>query len=104
MPSRLGPSDLSWFDGKHLDGATIVPWKNGKCLVWDVTCPDIFTPSYQHIATKNAGAVVADAEQRKIFKYASFDRTDFFVPCAIETSDVFGSEALLFLKVIASAP
>ena len=27
-------------------GVSIVPWKSGKLLVWDATCPDTFAPSY----------------------------------------------------------
>ena len=38
VPSRLEPSRLFRSDGKRPDGATIAPWKNGKCLVWDATC------------------------------------------------------------------
>jgi len=29
-------------DGKRPDRVTMIPWKNGKPIVWDVTCP---TPS-----------------------------------------------------------
>jgi hypothetical protein len=40
MRPRLEPSSLSRFDGKRPDEMTIVPWKQGRSLVWDVTCPD----------------------------------------------------------------
>ena len=46
IPSRLEPSGLYRSDGKRPDGITIVPWKNGKLLVWDATCPDTYAPSY----------------------------------------------------------
>ena len=38
IPSHLEPSGLDRSDGKCPDGATIMPWKYGKMLVWDVTC------------------------------------------------------------------
>ena len=46
VSSRLEPSGLSRSDGKCPDGVTMVPWKNGKPLVWDATCPDTLALSY----------------------------------------------------------
>jgi len=37
IPSRLEPPDLVRTDGKHPDGVTMIPWKNGKPIVWDAT-------------------------------------------------------------------
>ena len=51
IPSRLEPSDLNRLDGKRPDGVTMIPWKNGRLLVWDATCPDTFAPSYRCHAT-----------------------------------------------------
>ena len=65
VPSRLEPSGLCCSDGKRPDGITVVPWNNGKLLVWDATCPDTFAPSYISSATSEAGAVAALAEERK---------------------------------------
>ena len=59
IPSRLEPSGIFRFDGKCPDGITVVPWENGKLLVWDATCPDTFTPSYTTRATSEPGAVAA---------------------------------------------
>ncbi len=48
-PSRLEPPPgLVRTDGKRPDGMTLVQWKSGHPLVWDVTCPDtnfIYQPS-----------------------------------------------------------
>jgi len=43
---------------------------------------------------REAGAVADEAEQRKKQKYSSLATSHHFVPIAIETSGVFGSEAL----------
>ena len=61
IPSHLEPSGLYRADGKRPDGITLVPWKSGRLLVWDVTCPDTFAPSYSSSATREAGAVAASA-------------------------------------------
>ena len=46
IPSHLEPSGLFQSDGRRPDGASIVPRKEGKILVWDATCPDTLAPSY----------------------------------------------------------
>ena len=42
---------VSCSDGKRLDGATLVPWKCGKLLVWDATCVDTLLYGMQHVWT-----------------------------------------------------
>ena len=73
-----------------------MPWKTGRVLVWDVTCPDTYAPSHILLATREAGAVAAQAEQRKRSKYAELEASHHFVPVAIETAGVCGPEALHF--------
>ncbi len=68
-----------------------MPWKYGKLLVWDATCPDSFAPSYDIQATTAAGEVAAHAEERKILKYRDLPVTHLFVPVAIETTGVIGA-------------
>ena len=63
--SRLEPSGLSCSDGKRPDGITIAPWKEGRSLVWDATCPDTFASSYEALAVSETGAVAVAAEKRK---------------------------------------
>ena len=62
---HLEPSGLYRSDGRRPDGASIVPWKEGRILVWDATCPDPLAPSYLSIATTDAGAVARETEHRK---------------------------------------
>ena len=40
------PIGLSRIDGKRPDGATLIPWKRGKPLTWDVTVPDTYAASH----------------------------------------------------------
>jgi len=39
VPSRVEPTSLSRSDGKRPDGLTMMPWKQGRCMVWDVLIP-----------------------------------------------------------------
>ena len=72
VPSHLEPTSICRLDGKRPDGATVMPWKTGRVLVWDVTCSDTYAPSHISLATREAGAVAAQAEQRKLSKYAEW--------------------------------
>ena len=85
--------------GKHPDGGTIVPWKGGWVLVWNATCPDTFTPSHITLAMREAGAVaVKQSKERSRSTHSSLMISHHFVPIAIETSGVFGSEAITFFE------
>ena len=95
IPSRLVPSGLVRKDGKSPDGVTMIPWKNGKPLVWDVTCPDTLAQSYRHQATSKAGAVADLAEERKIDKYGNLGAGYSFTPVAIESLGPWGRGHLL---------
>ena len=69
------------------------PWQCGKLLVWDATCPDTLAPSHSTLATREAGAVAADAEHKKTQKYMHLLPTCHFIPVAVETLGVFGKAA-----------
>ena len=45
IPSTLEPRGLCSSNECHPDGVTIIPWSQGKCLAWDVTCHDSFAPT-----------------------------------------------------------
>eukprot|EP00731_Ephydatia_muelleri_P012448 Em0006g1342a len=93
---------ISRSDGKRPDGATLVPWKCGKLLVWDATCVDTYAPSYSRVASQEAGAVADQAEKQKSDKYSNMDPNMYlFAPVVIETSGVFGKQTLSFLKDLA---
>ena len=76
----------------------MVPWRGGKMLVWDTTCPDTLAPSYSSLATREAGAVAEEAERRKKAKYSHLERSHCFIPVAVETFGVFGPEARYLVK------
>ena len=98
IPSRLEPSGLLRSDGKRPDGVTMVPWKQGKPLVWDATCPDTLAPSYRDMASIRTGAVAAAAEERKVAKYMALGRSHSFTPVAIETLGAIGPKSLAFIR------
>ena len=97
VPSHLEPVGLCRDDGKRPDGATLIPWKQGRCLVWDFTCPNTIARSHIPQSANHAGSVSALAEEKKRKKYSSLGPFYFFVPIAIETLGPWGPEADSFV-------
>ena len=77
---------------------TLAPWKSGRLLVWDVTCPDTFAISYRAHATLEAGKVAECAEDGKAEKYRGLPASHSFTPVAIETLGAIGPASWAFLK------
>ena len=65
IPSTIEPNGLFRSDGKRPDDHTIAPWRMGRSLVWDATCPDTYAVSYIAHATRQARAVAGIAEKKK---------------------------------------
>ena len=101
IPSHLELSGLYRSDVRRPDGASIVPWKERKVLVWNATCPDTLAPSYLTIASAEAGAVARKAEHQKQMKYFHLEVSHYFVPIIIEILDAMGHKACCFLKELA---
>jgi len=98
IPSRLEPTSLSRSDGKRPDGMTVMPWKQGRCMVWDVTCPDTLASSHLNYAVTGPGAVASASESKKRTKYEEISRTFHFIPVAVETLGALGVDAATFFK------
>lgn len=96
VPCRLEPSSLARDDGKRPDGLSLTPWSNGRCLVWDFTCPDTLAPSHLDTAVSGPGVVASEAENKKSLKYSSLSATYSFIPVAVETMGALGDEATDF--------
>ena len=98
VQSMLEPRSLSRDDGKRPDGLTVLPWTNGRCMVWDFACPDTLATSHLNRAVLNAGAVANDSERRKSSKYRSLAALYSFMPVAVETLGALIEEASAFFS------
>ena len=85
-------------DGKRPDGVTMIPWKRGRCLVWDATVPDTLAPSHVLESAKLAGSAAQKAENIKTRKYSNLTDQFLFVPIAVETLGTYGVEARKFVQ------
>src|SRR6266536_310645 len=92
------PPGLMRQDNKRPDGMTLIPWKRGRSLIWDFTCPDSFAPSHMDKTSLEAGAAAEEAATRKHTKYAYLSLNYDFVPVAVETMGSINMEGRQFIK------
>lgn len=98
IPCMLEPPGLSRSDGKRPDGLTLVPWRRGRCLLWDATCVSTFAASHLRQTSRCAGSAAEAAAKLKHTKYSALEPAYDFVPVAIETAGPWGSEARRLFK------
>ena len=97
IPCSLEPRGLCRGDGRRPDGMSIIPWKQGRCLIWNATCHDTFAPTNIPFSCNGAGIVADRAAASKRILYSDLCQSHIFVPIAIESSGSFGKDALDFL-------
>ena len=88
LPNILEPSNLINSNGLRPYGVTLVPYKQGRCLTWDFTCPHPLAAS--HLPNSN---VAESAEITKIHKYRTLSENYIFSPIAIDTMGGYGPAA-----------
>lgn len=98
VPSILEPVGISRSDGKRPDGLTLIPWRQGKSLMWDATCVDTVAPSHLSSTCKLAGSAAESAVQLKRSKYRAIIDNYIFVVFAVETLGPWCSEAKAFVS------
>ena len=96
-PSAKEPVGLLRTDGKRPDGLTLIPWRAGRSLVWDVTVTDTLAASYLSNTSRTAGAVAEMAAAWKNTKYTQIAMVHHFVPLACETMGPVSDEGMAFL-------
>ena len=89
---------MSRTDGKRPDGLTLIPWRKGRSLIWDVTVIDTVAPSYFYATSAVAGAAAELADTRKNSKYSQLLANHHFVPLAFETLGPINNSGLEFIK------
>jgi hypothetical protein len=98
IPASKEPGGLFHTDGKRPDGMSLVPWKSGKCLAWDVTVTDTTAVSYLNLTSVEAASAANRASVCKNVKYEELMQTFIFEPVAVETFGSIGSSTVSFLQ------
>jgi hypothetical protein len=59
IPVQKEPLGLVRTDGKRSDGVTLIPWRDGGCLTWDVTVVNSVASSYVTLCQRQLAATAA---------------------------------------------
>jgi hypothetical protein len=65
IPCIIEPHGLLREDGKRPDEITLIPWKRGRTLVWDVTCVDTLAATHLDGCSRKSGSAAFSAEKLK---------------------------------------
>src|SRR6218665_2218167 len=65
-------------DGRRPDGATLIPWSEGKYLAWDATIVHTCAASYVSPQAALIGPASVQAANRKTTKYGGLPSTPHF--------------------------
>ena len=98
IPATKEPNGLLRTDGKQPDGLTLLPWRESRCLVWDVTIINTIAASYLTATSTEAGSAAEFAASCKKVKYQDLTERFMFVPIAIESLGPLGNKATSFLS------
>ena len=100
IPSLLEPSHLMPNCTLRPDGATMVPWERGKCLVWDFSCSHPTAASYIDLSSKKMNAVCNKNEEKKMEKYHCFTKNFVVQPICFDSYGGMGDATICFIKKI----
>jgi hypothetical protein len=89
---------LSLTDARRPDGMTLIPFKEGRSMVWDATVSDLFASSKTKATPTNPGETANNAELRKMNKYLDLATSYTVQPIAFDTMGVPGRDTRAFLK------
>jgi len=96
IPSCKEPNGLSRSDGRRPDGMTLIPWKSGKALLWDVTIVNSVASSYLSASSSSVGSIAEMAAEKKEAKYADLSQNYLFQPLAFEALGAINASAIAF--------
>ncbi|ESN98055.1 hypothetical protein HELRODRAFT_177286 [Helobdella robusta] len=82
------------------DGCTLIPWRAGRCLAWDVTVPGTLAERYVNLTSKECGLAAARTADEKMKKYGNALPSMEFLPICIEVLGPMDPNTLKFLKEI----
>ena len=78
----------------------MIPWSEGRFLVWDAICMDTFCESHRQRAAQEEGGAAAHAEKEKTRKYVHLNQAYCSMPIVFESYGSIGPEPRKSTEVI----
>ena len=97
-PVRKEPAGLVSGSGKRPDGVSLLPWRNGKLIAWDVTVATTLAESYLAASSSRSGSAADLISARKEAKYQGLPSDYKFVPLAFENLGPPSADSSEFLS------
>jgi len=94
---RKEQAGLVQKDGKRPDGCTLITWRGGRPLAWDVTVCTTVAASYVTATSQSAGAAAEQAAERKSLKYAELPAAYEFQPVEVEAHGPMDKATISFI-------
>ena len=79
---------------------SLIPWEEGRSILWDFTACHTLASSHLSLANQGAGKPACSSEELKRRKYASLSSSFLFAPVCIETLGAWGDSAKSFIRQI----
>ena len=98
FPSKLKPTGLCRKDGKRPDRLILFPFKQGKCVLCDVTCVDTLAESYIASMSVTPGIAPEKVESSKMALYSKLMKDYIFTPIVLETLGLRGGKGHSLIK------
>ena len=98
ISAQKEPLGLLRNNGKRPDGVTIIPWKHGRCLTWNVTVHNTCAMSHLIDTFFTAKETAECAAVSKRTKYSTITNTQAFVAVTFELSGAWCGEGLQFIS------
>ena len=85
IPCVNEPPGLSRKDGKRPGGLSLISWRRGKRVVWDMTVGNTMASSYIGLSSQRAGNIFEATSTRKETKYEDISQSHIFVLLTFES-------------------
>jgi len=99
IPNQREPTTVGSSFNIRPDGITLIPFKLGLSLAWDVSCPHPLCDSHKDGNT-TPGATASKIEDKKRSKYKALTQSLLFEPIVIDTLGAYGKSTLSTISSI----
>ena len=99
IPNKVEPNNFESEYGVRPDGVSLIPFRRGQCIAWDVSIPHPLCESHAPSNNK-CGQLACKVEHQKDKKYEPLKDRFHFSPIIIDTIGAYGAKTTQTIKEI----